>query len=284
MKTMIKQWSGRVKLYHETYDNYQEFYETLMRRQDGAYKKLDYIFATHPSSFIGISSVDEAKRLFLNGWERPLEQLKVQVDKELKTLENKRCSKTITSVCGYMPIIPNALMGLPNSMLDTKKIKVKSKVLRFVMCLSRQGGASVDEIIRKTSKQLAYIAMLERSGQYRCRIEVAYQGFGGLYENGRDYSVSCSILVKSENQLFDVKRLCYPVINPSMQRLLMWGWCDSLPMNHDTYGVSGYGCSFNNWSDTSKKAYIDAINENNENVICVDLDTDIEKVLKKGGC
>ena len=283
MRTIEKKWSGDVKLYHEAYDNYMEFYETLMKRQSNAHKTLEYIMNNHSSSFVGVSSVDEAKNLFLNGWERPLEQLKVEVDKELHTLENKRSVKMFNNVCGYMPIIPNALMRLPNAMIDAKVSKVKSKIVRFVICLSRAGCNTESEIIRKMSKQLAYIAMLERGGKYRCRIEVAYQGFGGLYDNGRKYSVSCSVLVKSENQLFDTKRLCYPIINPSMQRLLMWGWCDSLPMPYEDYNVYGYGAGFDRWSESSKRAYVDAINENNENIICLDLNSDVEQILKKGG-
>lgn len=282
MKTLIKKWNGEVKLYHEAYENYQEFYETLMARQSGAHETLEYIMKNHDASWVGVRSVEEAKELFLHGWERPLEQLKGQVDRELKTLENKRSIRSVNSVCGYMPIIPNALMRLPNSMIDTRRTKVKSKVLRFILMIERACGVSTDEIIRKMSKQLAYIAMLERSGQYRCRLEVCFVAFGGLNRNGNKYSTSCSVLVKSENQLFDTKRLCYPVINPSMLRLLMFGWNQSLPMPKNDYYVYGYGTSFERWENASKKAFIEAINENNENIICIDLDTDVEKIMKGG--
>lgn len=283
MKTTIKKWTNDVKLYHEAYANYQEFYETLMARQSGAHETLENIMKESNVDWVGVGSVEEAKNLFLNGWEKPLEDLKGQVDKELKTLENKRSFKPVSSVCGFAPIVPNALMGLPNSMFDIKREKVKSRVLRFILMIDRVCRVSTDEIIRKMSKQLAYIAMLERSGMYRCRLEVCFVAFGGLNENGSKYSTSCSVLVKSENQLFDAKRLCYPVINPSMLRLLMFGWNKSLPMPINDYRVWGYGTSFEKWDEKSKKAFIDAINENNENVICVDLDTDVEKMLKKGG-
>lgn len=283
MKTLVKNWKGEVKLYHEAYENYKEFYDTLMKRQSGAHETLENIMDEHSASWVGVSSVSEATNLFLNGWEKPLEKMKVQIDKELKTLENKRCSKTFNNVCGFVPIIPNALMHLPNAMVDTRVEKVKSKVLRFCIMIDRVSSADTDEIIRKMSKQLAYIATLERSGKYRCRLEVFFVAFGGLNINGSKYSTSCSVLVKSENQLFDTKRLCYPVINPSMLRLLMFGWNESLPMPNNDYRVYGYGTSFEKWDEKSKSAYLSTINENNENIICLDLDSDMEEVLRKGG-
>lgn len=283
MRTIEKKWSGDVKLYHEAYASYKEFYETLMERQPRAYERLETIMANHDASWVGVKSVDEAKGLLLNGWEKPLEQLKVQIDKELRTLENKKKARAYNDVCGYMPIIPNALMRLPNAMINTRVEKVASRVLRFCISIDRVWSVSTDEIIRKMSKTLAYIASLERSGKYRCRIEVFFVAFGGKNSNGRKYSTSCSVLVKSENQLFDTRRLCYPVINPSMLRLLMFGWNESLPLAHSDYYVSGYGCSFERWDSESKKAFIDAINENNENIICLDLNSDVEQMLKKGG-
>ena len=283
MRAIERKWSGDVKLYHEAYASYKEFYETLMERQTRAHKKLEAVMAGNSADWIGVKSVEEAKGLLLNGWEKPLEELKVQIDSELRTLENRKKAKAFNDVCGYAPIIPNALMRLPNSMINTRVERVASRVLRFLISIDRACNVSTDEIIRKMSKTLAYIASLERSGKYRCRIEVLFAAFGGLHRNGNKYSTSCSVLVKSENQLFDAKRLCYPVINPSMLRLLMFGWNESLPLEHSDYYVCGYGTSFECWDGESKKAFIDAINENNENVICLDLDSDVERVLKKGG-
>ena len=60
----------------------------------------------------------------------------------------------------------------------------------------------------------------------------------------------------------------------------MFGWNQSLPMPKNDYYVSGYGRSFERWDGESKKSYINAINENNENVICIDLDTNVEALLK----
>lgn len=283
MKTVVKHWSGNVDLYRESYDNYMEFYETLMNRQANAKKTLERVLDDGGKSWVGIGSVEEAKKLFLTGWEKPLEKLKLKVENEIKAIGLRERRKPFVNVCGYSPIIPNALMRLPKAMMDSKPEKVKSKVLKFLVIVNIPCGIDCDEVIDKMSKKLAYIASLERSGKYRCRIEVDWSGFGGLGQNGNKYSACCSVLVKSEDQPFDVKRLCYPIINPSMARLLMFSWYESLPLDERDYYIDGYGRSFPRWDINSKEAYKKAVTENNESVICVDLDTDIENMLKKGG-
>ena len=52
--------------------------------------------------------------------------------------------------------------------------------------------------------------------------------------NGNQTIVGCNILVKSENQLFDVKRLCFPLVHSAMSRLFGFAWENSLPIK-DNY-------------------------------------------------
>ena len=283
MKRIETDWRGNVKLYVESFENYKEFYDILMERQSRAKHDLDYILRDNGTSWTGINSVKEAKDLFLNGWEKPIEDLKVKIDKELQSIEKTARNRMSANVCGFIPIIPNALKKLPYSMLDTKVEKRKSKVLKFMISISRTCSTSADAIINKLSKQLAYIASLERSGKYRCRIEIMFPAFGGLYENGQKYSTAMTMLVKSENQLFDVRRLSYPIIHPSMLRLLAFGWYYSLPLNYDDYRVGGMGTAFPKWGSESKEKFLNKLLNANEKTFVIDYDTDVEQMLRKGG-
>ena len=169
-------------------------------------------------------------------------------------------------VSGFVPVIPHALMGLPKELIFTSSQR-NQRFLRFILMIDRASGVSTDEIICKMSKMLAKIASLERSGQYRCRLEVCFTAFGDCHSD--KIHTSCSVLVKSENQLFDVKRLCYPIIHPSMLRLFMFAWEESLPLKYDDYRVSGYGKAFEHWKESAKEFFIKGLNENNEKIICV---------------
>jgi hypothetical protein len=267
------------KFYHERFANYKEFYDCIMSRQSNAHQTIQQVMDDHDSSWVGVRSVEEATNLFLNGWQQNVERMKVAFNKELNALDQGRPVKLVNSVCGFMPIVPNAIMGLPKSMIDVRIVPKKSKILNFMIAIDRACSYSVEEIIKKMSKMLAYIAMLERSGQYRCRIEVFFTAFSGRSRSGTN--TSASVLVKSENQLFDIKRVCFPVIHPAMLRLFMFAWEESLPLDYSDYRVSGYGCIFALWGDEYKRDFINVVNENNEKTICLDLRSNIEEVLGK---
>lgn len=265
--------------YHERFENYKEFRDAIMARQDGAHKTIESVMSNGGSDWVGCKSVKEAEDMLMNGWAKKVEDMKIAFKKELATLDNSRLRTTVASVSGFMPIVPNALLGLPNSMIDVRMTPKKSRILNFMVSIDRSCGNSVDEIVRKMTKIFAYMAMLERSGQYRCRIEVFFTAFGG---HGRDRTnTSVSVLVKSENQLFDIKRLCFPIIHPAMLRLFAFAWEESLPMPADQYMEGGYGTSFEHWDEEYKRDYIGAVGEEGQKTICIDLHSDIEEIIGK---
>lgn len=266
-------------MYHEHFNNYKEFYDTIMKRQPTARKTIKEVFDGNSTSWMGVNSIQEAHDLLMGGWSKPLEGIKVQMEKNLREIERQPMKKTYADVVGYVPIVPNVLMGLPKSMVNIRQEKVGSKILRFFIMIDRGCGNDTETIVRKMSKVLAQIAALERTGKYRCRIEVAFAGFSDSYDRDKTHA-SCSVLVKSENQLFDVKRLCFPIIHPGMLRLLMFAWYESIPLKANEYWMSGYGRSFEYWGTRYKKEYVDAVNENNEKIIVCDLNSDLEEVLK----
>ena len=269
------------KFYHERFSNYKEFYDTIIARQTNVSKSrtLQGILDNHDHDWIGVSSVQQAKDLLLNGWQQNVEKMKIAFKKELDTLEHDRPRKMVNSVAGFVPIVPNALLGLPNSMINVMMSPKKSKILNFMISIDRSCDNLVEKIIKKMTKIFAYVAMLERSGQYRCKIEVFFAAFSGSPREGTNTSLS--VLIKNENQLFDIKRLCFPIIHPAMLRLFAFAWEESLPLDYNDYKVCGYGSSFEYWSEEYKRDYINVINELGQKTICIDLHSDIEEVLGK---
>ena len=47
------------------------------------------------SSWIGVKSVEQAKDMLMNGYEKPLEDLKVKIDKELKNIRMWKKAKNV---------------------------------------------------------------------------------------------------------------------------------------------------------------------------------------------
>lgn len=269
--------SRQQALYHEKFGSYKEFYDVIMSRQPNASERLEDILLSGGSGWVGVNSVEEAKNLLLNGWQQNVERVKATFNRQLNCLEKEMPRKLVANVAGFMPIVPNALLGLPNSMIDVRMAPKKSKILNFMVSLSRASSNSVETIIEKMGKVFAYVAMLERSGQYRCRISCF--GKASAPDDHKEVFATFSVLVKSENQLFDIKRLCFPVVHPAMLRLFSFAWADSLPLDSYSYKSCGYGTAFEKWNKQDKETFLGALTEGNEKTIAIDMDTDIEELL-----
>lgn len=269
------------ELYYEQFTSFEEYARIVENRQKtNAHDKssdLDHI--ARNKSWSGVGSYDEAKKLLLNGWDSQVENIKTSFKKEVSELGNKNVIKICSDVVGFMPIVPNAIMGLPKSMLNQKSGTRKQRVVKFLILMNRSCGYSSEQIIEKMSKILARIAVLERKG-VRCRIEV----FGSFHDgnkNGTRVIPAHSILIKSENQLFDIKRVAFPMAHTAMQRVYGFSWENSLPIDYDSYHTYSLGRSCQYWREENRNALLDAINENNEKIVVLGMESDLDEVFSK---
>lgn len=269
------------KMYFEKYKSYKEFVETIKEREKTYSKESEHYLTKNwnlkDKSWIGVDNYETAENYLLNGWNKQLENMKKQIDKNINLMDNKKVVKQYADVCGFAPIVPNAILGLPKCMLNSYKDVKKSRIIKFFIEMNKPAMYDADVIIEKYSKILASIAILERSG-YRCRIEL----FGMFsVDDDRRTIVGCNILIKSENQLFDVKRLCFPIVHSAMSRLFGFAWENSLPIK-DNYHHYGMGRALYLWSEKNRNEILNSLNEKNEKIIYVNMKTD-EKELLKGG-
>lgn len=264
-------------LYYERFGSYQEYLRTLESRTPyDSDDSLEYL-GKHDKSFTGVSSYDEAKKLLVNGWEDKIVEFQKAFKKEVAKCDTKKVVKGFADVVGYMPIVPNAILGLPNSMINSRVEQKKTKVIKFLIGMNRSWSTTPEKIIKTMSKVLSKICVLERSG-YRCRLEV----FGSFTDEHSNRKIAChSILIKSENQLLDLKRVAFPLVHSAMQRVFGFGWEGSVPT--DNYRCIGKGVAVQYWNKDNREALLNAINENGEKVVYISSDTDVEKMFGEGG-
>ena len=278
MKVINGRCLGR-DLYFENYVNYDEFLRTVLDRDennnhDSEYKLKETIGS---KSWSGVSSVDEAKELLMNGWNKEIETLKKTFNSDFKTMQSRQVNKRFNDVVGFMPIVPNAIIGLPISMINTRKEVKKQKVLRFLVDATKACRYDYDEIVEKMSKILAVIANFEKSG-YRCKIEIL-ETFSQPDE--RKTIIGFSIPVKNETQLFDIKRLAFPIIHSAMSRVFGFSWQASLPLEYKKTSSKNLGKSLCYWGESKRNEVLNSIQKGNEKMIYVSMETDIDELLKE---
>lgn len=267
------------KLYYEQFDSYQEFLKVVEERDKTSYHDYDSTLRkrANAGSWCGVGNYEEAKDLLINGWDAKVEFLKEEFEKESKRLDDKRVIKQFNDVVGFMPIVPNAIIGLPNSMINMRTERKKSKVIKFLIDTVASASESSGALIRYYSKVLARIGVLEKNG-YRCRIEIL-QTFTD--ECNSRTKAGFSILVKSENQLFDIKRMAYPIAHTSMLRVFGFGWENSLPISYSSYHCSGLGVPMYHWGSSRRENLLNTIRNSNEKIVYVNYRKDLETIFER---
>ena len=183
------------------------------------------------SSWHGVKSYAEALELMNSGWQEPLKELKAVINKA-KTVERKRISIK-NDIQGYAPIVPLAILGVPNAMINMTMRRIKSKVINLYYDSGVSSFVSANRILDNGKKILETVINLENSG-YRVNLFNTQ-----CYVSDGETDIDMlAVKVKSDNQPIDLKRICFPIAHPAMFRVIGFDWISKFPKGKYR---SGYG-------------------------------------------
>ena len=171
-------------------------------------------------SWEGVNSYNEALEYMSNGYQPTVEALKDKL-KFTAAGDGKRMSFQ-NNIVGYNPIVPLAMMGVPNCMIDTKIKPIKCKVIDVYYDMTQSCGTSPKTIIESGQKLLGVITELEHQG-YRFNL-YAVQSYSD--DEGADLLV---VKVKSSNQPIDLKRISFPLTHVAFFRVIGFDWYSKCP-------------------------------------------------------
>lgn len=178
--------------------------------------------------FFGVSSRDEAYELLRDGWTQELESMNIAM-KKIATVTAPKRSAFKNDVVGFAPVVPLAMMNVPNSMLNTNVKPVKSKVIKIIYDVTDGCGTKAETFIKRGKKIMEAIVTLERSG-YRCEL-YAFQSYFD------ERKAECLMVkVKESNQPLDVKRMMFPLTHPAFFRVIGFEWEDRFPPARHLWG------------------------------------------------
>lgn len=178
----------------------------------------------------GVKNYEEAIDLLKNGYVDKVEKMQKEINKSVIGQ-----SKRITfhnDIVGYAPIVPLAILGVPNSMINSKMKPIKAKVIEICYDISCFANVDSDDIIRVGLAFLKIIANMEMQG-YRIKL-TAVQGY-----STNSVLNLLRINLKSANQPLDLKRISFPTIHTGFFRVIGFDWFSKTP--HGEYIGSGYG-------------------------------------------
>ena len=191
---------------------------------------------TSDYGFYKTNNYAEAIDLLKGGYAEPLNQIKRGVETKARGISVRKTAVK-NDVVGYAPNVPNAIRGIPQSMINAQTAAKKSKVLSIVYDVTGSGMLDSESYIKAGITICTIINTLEANG-YRVSLKV-------IFKNSEKYSqrTIAAINLKDWRQPLDLKKLTFPLCHPSMQRRLGFKWLETQPDLTDTGYQSGYGRS-----------------------------------------
>lgn len=227
----VKIGNNRVTFNAEIFNGTNELIETCMNREVTKDFKEDSLGGSRDgkASWTGATSKEVIEYL-KHGWSGGIKPLKETLKAASHNVGEKRY-KTKNSVVGFQPIVPLAIMGLPESMLTTEVKQIKSKVIELYYDCTISAINSSEQILENGQKVMRAVLSLEQAG-YRVGLNAIQ-----TYYDWRNADMLL-VKVKGANQPLDLKRVLFPMMHPGFFRVVGFGWYERCPSA--TYR-SGYG-------------------------------------------
>lgn len=241
------------------------------KRTDSNFK--DYETYQTKMNFEMVESYQEALDLLSKGYQPSVEGLGRALRTNKKGIEKR--VKFENNVYGFAPVVPLAIKGIPQSMVNQTMKPIKCKVIDVYYEMTVCWSVSTETIIENGKKVLSAIIDLEKQG-YRFNLYSVQS-----YSNGTGADVLC-VKVKSSDKPLDLKRISFPLTHPAFFRVIGFDWYGKCPVAkyRDSYGHS----ITRELSEADKKEFIKQMFGENAHYITADYmgdhtETDLKEVF-----
>jgi len=157
--------------------------------------------------------------------------------------EHRQLPTLATHIQGFMPCVPNFLMGVPNSMFKRPLTdKLDRPVLRIGVNMGVAYGVPAEDLIRKGAAILACIDDLESNG-YRCEL-VALWRASSCNEEPFAKWVNIECVIKQADQHWNPTSAAFMLAHPAAIRRVMWRVAETQPV-YD-HAINSHYCTNRN--------------------------------------
>ena len=191
---------------------------------------------TGTKGFTGTENFEQAMSLLKNGWDDTAKKMNMDISK--MQFNKKLINKTLFDSVGFQCSVPRYLMGVPDSMINSKKVVIKNKIINITKNVYFTCRISTETMIEEGIKTLAIIKQLEKIG-YRVNLDVV---MGSAEDDGRNKrrNILIKIRIKNASERLNISKIAFPIAHPSMLRRLYLNFLEKYPYTTDRFRI-GYG-------------------------------------------
>lgn len=242
----------------ERFNSIKELLSTLDSRENNKYMRGEYQSERSPASFTGTKSYEEAVTLLRTGYLDPLKKIKMACRKVSKDYSNATADVDRRQIrnmpIGYVPNVPNTLLGRPDSMINITNKPIKKKCINIIYANSASAFYDAEDFIEAGTSLISAINIIERSGT-QVKLDVAFVTAKETKQR------ICGVLkIKGYGERFNLQKITFPLIHPSMMRRIGFKFLETVPGMEEDFS-SGYGRSIDSKElaemfETNNKTYI----------------------------
>jgi hypothetical protein len=176
----------------------------------------------------------ESVEIMATGYKEGLDGLKKCKGTKVHHTGNVRKAIPQAGVVGYAPHVPNAIAGVPQSMISSQKIEQHAKVITIVYDAGASASVDAKSFVKAGRNILDVVTLLELQG-YRVRVDIQ-NTFCTCGE-----CAMCRITVKNHRQPINPLKISYLLLHPSFFRRQGFKWLETVPELTNRDFLGGYG-------------------------------------------
>lgn len=217
------------------FSSIRDFEKYIMETPLNSVFRWERLYSSNPQ--IGMcqeKSFDEALDKLKHGWDDMSQKLEKRIQIESREFVVKQKNRMQYDVAGYQASVPRYLQGVPQSMINSKKVPQKQKVITIVKHIGYLSNVSIEEIIENSVKALMIVKKIEAQG-YRVNLDVISPAEKG------DEQVVCKVRIKSANERLNISKVAFPLVNPDMLRRMVFRFREVHPEIKNKKWAGSYG-------------------------------------------
>lgn len=219
----------------ETFNGVNEFLNVIGKRSPNVvFKHASLSSEENDESFTMTKNYAESEQLMATGYKDGLNDLKKSKGVKITHTSNIRKNIPQMGVVGYAPHVPNAIAGIPQSMIAQRKIEQHAKVVTIVYDGGAHSSVDAERFVKAGRNLLDVVMMLELQG-YRVRVDIQ-----DAFCTNKEKAI-CRITVKNHRQPINPLKISYLLLHPSFFRRQGFKWLETTPELTNCTFVAGYG-------------------------------------------
>lgn len=219
----------------ESFESVQEFISVINKRTNNE------AFSCHKESergslmFTGSQSWEEAQNLFKHGYKEGAKDL-LTCKSSVKVLNPAKKVTTFQDVCGFAPIVPNAIIGLPQSMVNSRAKVKQARVINVLLDIDVTGDTDKEVLTLGGKNIYSLVKSLELKG-----VRVNLSLMHSTYVSKANNYACLFVKIKDSKQAINPQLIAYPIIHPSFFRRHVFKWIETSEYTNYKSLTSGYG-------------------------------------------